>query len=180
MEKNTQDTTMTRKEYLARLREYKKALTHTIATTRFDNATWERNNQCRHRMKAECMYACPIPVSKKIPTDGWMFIIEMNNETNQIEGIGLIKNRAICGKIHPHDNMNYNRYIYLGGKHISRSQMNGEESEIIRLLEALCFKGANHLKRGQGITAFPLKLLYKCSSNININEYIRTMFKKRI
>lgn len=176
----TTEETMTRKEYLARMREYKKTLTHTLATTRFNDATWERNVSCRKSINVACMYACPAPISKKVPVDGLVFVLEMNNEKNMIEGIGLIKNHAVCGKINPHDNMNYNRYIYLGGKHISRDEMTAEEKEIMRLLDALCFKGVNHLKRGQGITAFPLKLLYKCSANLNINEYIRNMFKSRM
>lgn len=180
MSSDTAAITMTRKEYLARMREYKKTLTHTIATTRFSDATWAKNTECRKQTNAACMYACPVPISKKVPADGLVFVIEMNNETNTIEGLGLIKNHAVCGKLNPHDNMNYNRYIYLGGKHISRAEMTGEEKEIVRLLEALCFKGANHLKRGQGITAFPVKLLYKCSANLNLNEYIRAMFKSRM
>lgn len=174
------ETTMTRKEYLARMREYKKSLTHTIATTRFNNATWERNVECRKKINVQCMYACPVPISQKVPAEGIVFVLEMNNETNQIEGIGLIKNRATSGRLNPHDNMNYNRYIYMGTKHISRAEMTEEEKEILRLLEALCFKGVNHLKRGHGITSFPLKVLYKCSANLNLNEYIRGMFKSRM
>ena len=37
------------------------------------------------------MYCCPSELSPKIPYNTPVFVIEMNNSTNKIEGIGLIK-----------------------------------------------------------------------------------------
>jgi hypothetical protein len=104
----------------------------------------------------------------------------MNNDTNRIMGVGMVRNRPICGKYAVYDNGNYNRFSYIGKWRIDVKDMNSEEREMMKLFEALCFTGVNHLKRGQGITAFPLKLLYKCSPDVDLTDYIRMMFKKRM
>jgi len=51
----------------------------------------------------------------------------MNNSTNKIEGIGLIQNRLILDKNYRiYDDMDYNRYIYRGSKHLAASQITDE------------------------------------------------------
>ena len=168
---------------MARLRQYQKSIKHTLATTRFDDATWQENNRFRETIREKgvrCMYASPIAISAKVAADSYVFVLEMNNQQNKIMGIGMVKNHAMLHKIVPYGNMNYNRYVYTGRWRIDAADMTPEEREILRLFECMCFKGANHLKRGQGITAFPVKLLYLCSGTIDLPEYVRMMFKTRI
>jgi hypothetical protein len=172
---------ISRKEYLTQLKHYKNTLQYTLATTRFTNATWNENSKFREKNpNAKCAYLLPIPISRNIPMDSAVFVLEMNNDKNQIMGIGMIKNHAIYGKYEIYENRNYNRFSYIGKWRIDVSEMNSEEREILKLFEAMCFKGANHSKRGQGITAFPLKLMYKCSPHVDLTNYIKRMFKKRM
>jgi hypothetical protein len=59
--------------------------------------------------------------------------------------------------------------------------MTREELEILRLLEAICFRGINHSKRGHGITALPFKLQYKSHVlGLDLIDYICAMFKTRM
>ena len=64
----------------------------TLASTRFNNSTLEENEKYRIKTNNACVYCSPQRMSYKIKTDSLVFIVEMNNELNQIEGIGLIKN----------------------------------------------------------------------------------------
>ena len=65
----------------------------TIVTTRFNNDTLETNYSYRRKYGYPCIYCCPSELSPKISYNTPLFVIEMNNQKNQIEGIGLIKNK---------------------------------------------------------------------------------------
>jgi hypothetical protein len=159
-----------------------------ILTTRFTNNTWNENQKYLHRQeeqndgkKKKMIYCTPIPISLKIISECLCAVLEMNNDTNQIIGIGLIPNIAYHRKKNVYEDFNYNRYSYFTKKRIDRSEFSVEEEEVICILENLCFKGYGHLKRGQGITILPLPYLYKYYSEkkIDIVQTIRNMFNSR-
>ena len=118
-------------------------------------------------------------MSRKIPEDMVVFVLEMNNTHNRIMGIGMVKNHAIVNKYKVYDNQAYNRNIYIGSMRIDRSEMTEEEETILSVLDVICFKGPRNLKRGQGITAFPIETLYKCVKHVDLVEFVRNMFRKR-
>ena len=60
-----------------------------LLTSRFNN-TWSENENCTLRNIEGCIYGAP-QVSHKIPLASNAYVIEMNNETNRIEGIGYIR-----------------------------------------------------------------------------------------
>lgn len=154
---------------------------HVLMTTRFNNKTWQENVDYRERhTKIGCIYGSPEPCSQNIGYDTIMFTLEMNNEENKIEGIGMVRNKAICGKYSIYDNGNYNRYVYLGKYRISREEMSEEEEKLMQAFDILCFTGKRHVKRGQGLRKFPIDMLYKCSKKVDILKYVSNMFKKRI
>ena len=66
---------------------------YTIVTSRFNNETLETNYAYRRKHGYACMYCCPQELSPKIHYNTPVFVIEMNNQKNQIEGIGLIQNK---------------------------------------------------------------------------------------
>ena len=66
---------------------------YSVVTTRFNTDTLEANYSYRLRRNLKCLYCSPIELSPKILYDMPVFVIEMNNSTNKIEGIGLIKNK---------------------------------------------------------------------------------------
>ena len=64
-----------------------------ILTSRFSSVTWYENVEYRRRKGyLGCIYGCPHRLATKIPLGKLIFIIEMNNSINKIEGVGLIRN----------------------------------------------------------------------------------------
>lgn len=176
-----EETYQTMKEYRKKIQEYRNALEYMLVTTRFSTETLLENTAFRSRnTKVGCVYCCPAPITHKIPENKTLFVLEMNNSANKIAGIGMIKNRAICDKYKVHDHMSYNRFVYMGKYRISRETMTEEEEEIMRVFDTICFKGSGNMKRGHGITAFPIELLFKCSKTRDLVEFVRQMFARRI
>jgi len=163
------------------LNDYKKQFKNFLLTSRFNNETLSENEKYRNKNpKFGCVYCSPDPVSTKIPSESIMLVLEMNNDANKITGIGMVRNRAICGKYHVYENGNYNRYVYIGKNRINRSEMTKEEDEIMGVFDILCFTGNRHMKRGQGLKSFPPDILYRCSKRLDLVNYITDMFKVRL
>jgi hypothetical protein len=170
----------TMREYRKHIREYRAGLKQMLGTSRFSDATLAENEAFRLRNSSVgCVYCCPSPITSKIPKDMVVFVLEMNNTVNRIAGIGMIKNRAIVDKYKVYVNNSYNRHVYMGKTRISREEMTEEEEQLMRVFDALCFRGAKNMKRGQGITLFPIETLYKCAKHIDLVESIRQMFVSR-
>ena len=131
-----------------------------LLSSRFNSLTWEENQMFREKNKLQCIYGSPFKISQKVQIDEDVFIVEMNNSLNRIEGIGLIKNTLRLDKyIKLYDTHNFNRYVYKGTKHINREKLMKENKELVDILDKILFKGKTHLKRGSGITCIPDKLL---------------------
>lgn len=162
--------------------QYRRQLKNHVMTSRFNNSTWSENMSFRKRNgKHGCVYCAPIIVSQQIPYDSVMFVLEMNNDTNQIMGIGMVRNHPVQNKYNVYQNNNFNRYVYTGKYRIDRESMTEEEEIILRAFDILCFRGNQHMKRGQGLTAFPVESLCRCAYNkMDLVEFITNMFKTRI
>ena len=64
-----------------------------MAVTRFNNKTWGENVDWRQRYHwSGCAYCCRVPIRDSVPEKIPVFVLEMNNDINQIMGIGLVKN----------------------------------------------------------------------------------------
>ena len=160
---------------------YKRNLKNYLLTSRFNVQTWNENTSFRkNNGKIGCIYCAPIAISSEIPKDSILFILEMNNDTNKIMGIGMIRNHPICNKYFVYENGNYNRYVYVGKYRIDRSEMSEEEDTIMRVFDILCFTGNKHMKRGHGLKAFPMDMLCRCSKIMDLVDFVNGMFKKRI
>ena len=142
---------------------------YTLAITHFNNQT-HRENECWREKKSYegCIYNCPVRIKENIPLLSKIYVIEMNNETNTISGIGIIINKIIPKMHKIYSDQNYNRYTYCGKKWIPSNCI---DKETLESLEQRLFQGKNHLKRSQGIVEVPLdvKLVYL--------DYIRELFK---
>jgi hypothetical protein len=132
-----------------------------LLTSRFNNDTWRENETYRERLKLDgCVYGCPLRISKKIHTYAPAYVIEMNNNTNKIEGIGVIRNYPNFKEpAWVYNDNNYNRFIYSGRYRLSREMLVRYNENIIDIIEQICFRGKTHLKRGSGITSVPVKLI---------------------
>jgi hypothetical protein len=171
----------TKQLYSKNVNEYRKNMRKYLLTSRFNEDTWNENKKYREEnANIGCIYCCPDPVSQKIPAESIMFILEMNNDTNKIMGIGMVRNKSLSRRIQVYKDGNYNRYVYTGKLRISREEMNTEEETIMKVFDQLCFKGNRHMKRGQGLKSFPIEMLYNCSRMLDLVDFISKMFKTRL
>ena len=134
---------------------------YTLSTTRFTNSTWESNVKYRSKNNISgCIYGSPLEMSPKILYDSLVFIVEMNNEKNNIEGIGLVRNRPYLDKYYNiYKDGNYNRFIYKSNYYIDREKLIRYDEALVNLLEYILFKEKSHLKRGSGFTTITSKLV---------------------
>jgi hypothetical protein len=154
-----------------------------LATTRFNNETY--NQYIRYKINNNitgCIYNVPKLISMNINTNDILHVVEMNNDTNTIMGIGIIQNKINYKKHKIYLDQNYNRYTYNGKYRISRQQLlcNEKSALLIKKLENNLFKGKSHLKRGQGITCIPKKFLFIDENNKNNNIYLEFIKNKLI
>jgi hypothetical protein len=105
----------------------------------------------------------------------------MNNNTNQIMGIGLIRNKLATDRVYiVQKDTNCNRYIYIGKYHMSRELLLEYVPHLVDVLNRMLFKGKTHSKRGFGLTKIPEKVLqldmYKHN---NTNQYLSNIAQKK-
>jgi hypothetical protein len=150
----------------------------TVVTGRYDNETWNASLSYRTKRNITCIYAPPCKLSSAIHLDSPVFVIEMNNSTNQIMGIGLIKNKLVTDKVYKVQlDTNCNRYIYIGEYHLSREVLNDYNDFLVYVLEEILFKGYTHSKRGTGLTKIPDKVLkFDICKGLDIKKEIRNIF----
>ena len=151
---------------------------YTLVSTRFNNDTWREN--CEYRLKHDykCIYSDQQKMSPKILEDSLVFVIEMNNDTNQIEGIGLIKNKPILDRYYKiYDIGNFNRYTFKSNYYLSREELLQYNQILVNLFDYILFKEKTHMKRGAGYTTIPEKLLnHKKCEKINLKQEIKNIF----
>ena len=152
-----------------------------LACTRFNNTTYDENIHYRNKHNEVVIYGSTLKI-RDIYTSGiLMFIAEMNNEKNRIEGIGLIKNLLVNDKRHKiyKSNDEYNRYIYRGKYWLSRDQINEYNPEILEIFDNILFKGKSHLKCRIGITIITKKLFVHWNYELtNLKNMVKELFIK--
>jgi hypothetical protein len=150
----------------------------TVVTGRYDNDTWNASLQYRAKKNFACIYAPPCRLSPLIDLNSPVFVVEMNNSTNQIMGIGLINNKLVTDKVYKvQADSNCNRYIYIGEYHISRELLDTYNPFLVYVLDEILFKGYTHSKRGTGLTKIPEKVLkFDVCEGLDIKTEIRNIF----
>jgi hypothetical protein len=131
-----------------------------VCVTRYNNATWaERTAWLAANPEHKCIYKSPVAIKSNIPYESPLFVIEMNNDTNRIMGVGRIVNEIRADRSYRiYSDQNYNRYTYLGRQRVGRADIiaqSKKSARVIETLERLLFYGALHAKRGQGIHELP-------------------------
>ena len=149
-----------------------------IVTGRFNNETRQANYAYRQKHNFKCLYCVPTELSPKILYNTPVFVIEMNNETNKIEGIGLIKNKPATNRYYRvHEDGNTNRYTYIGNYFLDREKLEEYNPFLVYVLEVILFKGYTHSKRGSGLTTIPEKVLkLDVCEKMDIKKEIRLIF----
>jgi hypothetical protein len=151
-----------------------------IATTRFNNATFAENMAYRQKVSESVLYGPSIPIHQKYSIGCTMFVFEMNNEENRIEGIGVIKNQIFHEKRYKiYSESDYNRIIYRGKHWLSREQLLELDEELVAIFDKILFKGKSHLKRQSGITVVTEKLTKKWELDLEqLKRRVRDHFVK--
>jgi hypothetical protein len=142
----------------------------TILSDRYNNVTYNKNIESRMRYEYDCLYCSPKQI-KNIEIGSPIYMIEMNNNDNKIEGIGYLYNSHLINppKIYSDEKYEeWNNYIYVGEYHITREEFNRLFPEILIILETKLFKGRGNQKRGKGFT----KLSSNTYSENNFTEEI--------
>jgi hypothetical protein len=156
-----------------------------ILTTRFSNYGIKENRLWRdeHGVNASCVYGTPVMITHHVIDDAYAFVIEMNNDKNKIEGIGLIRNK-VCEQRYRriHTDPNLNRYSYEGEYRVDVSQIGHTSDDkyykkLICTLEMLLFKGKRHSKRSIGVTRMPNWIKYN-RFDYDFGKAIFEMFEK--
>jgi len=134
---------------------------YTLVTTRFTNDTLETNtNYKRAKNIAGCIYGSPQEMSPKIMNESLVFVIEMNNDNDSIEGIGLVRNKPYLDKYYRiYDHGDYNRFVYKSNYRIDRLTLWEHNRVLVKVLEYILFGEKTHLKRGSGFTTVTQKFL---------------------
>jgi hypothetical protein len=124
------------------------------------------------------MYCVPLELSSKITLNTPVFVVEMNNTTNKIQGIGLIKNKPELKKYYKvHTDGNTNRYTYIGKYFMDRSLIESLNPFLVYVLEEILFKGKTHSKRGTGLSLIPEKVLkLPVCDGIDVKKNIKELF----
>ncbi len=144
-----------------------------LASTRFNDYTWNENVVYRKRHKIKGIYPVLQRISHNINPDELLFIVEMNNSQNKIEGIGLIRNKIDADNYYKvYDFHNFNRYTYKTDYRIDRFELETYNKKLVEVFDYILFREKTHLKRGCGITCIPEKLLRhnKCDGLDLLNE----------
>jgi hypothetical protein len=149
-----------------------------IACTRFNNETYNENINYRQKHNEIVIYGTSTKIRHLYPIGSLIFVAEMNNQTNKVEGIGLIRNQLVNdGYKKIYSNSDYNRYIYKGHYWISRDTIFKHNAELLDILDTILFKGKSHLKRFSGITILTDKLFTNWDYELsNLKRYIKQLF----
>lgn len=144
-----------------------------LACTRFNNITYNENIDYREKNSEKVIYGSTLKIRDIYPPGILIFVAEMNNEKNIIEGIGLIQNLLVYDKRHRIYEINeYNSYIYRGKYWLGREQINMFNPHILEIFDTILFKGKSHLKCRIGITVITEKLFVHWNFELKILKYM--------
>ena len=109
-----------------------------LVSTRFNDETWDQNKRYRKKHGLKCIYGSPLEFTKRICVDSNVFVLEMNNSTNKLEGIGLIKNKPETTRYYKvHQDGNTNRYIYIGNYFLDDKTIQEYDNHLVSILEEI-------------------------------------------
>ena len=150
-----------------------------VCITRYNNQTWnERTAWLAANPEYKCIYKAPVAIKSNIPYESPLFVLEMNNDTNQLMGVGRIVNEIRGDRNYRiYADQNYNRYTYLGRQRLDRADIMQlkMDARVIETLERLLFYGARHAKRGQGIHELPAHIRNN-KPGFNFTQFLADLF----
>jgi len=155
-----------------------------LYVTRFTDITWgENRTYCAGKYTDsdnKIIYNSPVRISSQVHYNSELLVVELNNSTNKIMGVSIVRNRIKGSREHNmYSDNNYNRYSYYGRKRIPVEHMTSPEKQIMAFLETVWFKGKGHIKRGQGMSKINGVIFAKCREIVDIPLFVKKMFQLR-
>jgi hypothetical protein len=145
-----------------------------VVTTRFNTETLSQNIAYRKTYNVQCIYCEQVPMPMYILLNNFVFVIEMNNSTNEIAGIGMVRNTPADVSIKEMYGNPSSVYMYKGILHLNRETMLRMNAHFVDIMDKILFTGKTHSKRGCGFTSIPVKLASQVG--FKIPETIKKMF----
>jgi hypothetical protein len=134
-----------------------------ISSTRFNTETYAANQSYRRKHGIPAIYSNNMPIGENHPIYAVVFVLEMNNSTNRIEGIGRIRNQSYPREMKriytSAAHSEYSGYVYKGTQWVSRATIAEKDPELLVIFENILFKKKTHVKRQAGITVVTEKLV---------------------
>ena len=173
-----------KKQRMGRLEKayWEKHSTHFLETTRFDCASMAVNKQARGE---GCLYGNPRPLKKR--QQPFRLVLELNNETNRIDGVGIISDKCLLrGKNavfrDVYENRLFNQNVYRSAYRLDRSvldEYSEVSAELFQRLDEGCFHGFYHVKRGNSISKLPFVHIWMMEKEFGVDlvDFIREIFK---
>jgi hypothetical protein len=168
-----------------------------IYTTRFTSDTYYQNMRHKQNIGWDgALYSTMLTFPANVP-DKLLFILDMNNTTNKIMGIGLVRN-VLAQDQSPDLYLNpaFNNYIYKSAYYIPLAEIYGHgddvqyDSEWRKYIEdefeKKLFYGKSHSKRGGSFMKFPHKFkqrkhlffLVSLFVSMNTNNFVENVMNK--
>ena len=150
-----------------------------VASTRFTNQTIQENREYKEKWGLSgVIYSTNIRIREKY-TGELIYVVEMNNETNKIEGIGIIRNKLVLDKSYNiYSTSDYNRFVYMGKYYLDRKYLLEEGGYLVEMFETILFKGKSHSKRLSGISIITDKtFVRKERTSMEIRRLLSMLFK---
>lgn len=166
-----------------------------IYTTRFTSDTYFQNCRIKESLQwTGTLYGTMLTFPKNTP-DKMLFVLDMNNTTNKVIGIGLVINiLAKDQSLKIYDNPSYNNCLYKSKYYIQLINDSGTYHHHVDPLwikfietefEKRLFYGKGNLKRGSSFMRFPRKFilekhiifivsLFTC---LNPNNFVENVMK---
>lgn len=143
-----------------------------IYTTRFTSETYEENRAYKQNKLdgfKGSLYSTTLPFPVNASLSKYFFVLDMNNTTNKLMGIGFVKNiLAKEQNIRVHRRQGFNLNIFKSDFYISLDSLDSLDSVdkggrslwktfLAKEFESYLFYGKSNMKRGGAFTRFPLK-----------------------
>jgi len=175
-------------------------LVYDMYTTRFTTDTYYQNIRFKQNIDWNgSLYSTMLTFPANTP-DKLLFVIDMNNTTNKIVGIGLVRNSlAKDQSLNIYSNPSFNNYIYKSKYYVSIAEIQEnfdgradkmDASSWLKFIECefeeKLFYGKSHSKRGGSFMKFPAKfkkrkhLLFMVSLFVffNPNQFVENVMEK--
>jgi hypothetical protein len=137
-----------------------------VYTTRYNSYTYLQNQRFKENKLNGfngAIYSTTMPFPVSTSMEKYLFVLDMNNTTNKLMGISLLKNRLAKDQtLNVYSDPTFNNYIYKTKFYIDFSCVKLEESWKLFIeneLERCLFYGKSNMKRGGSFTRFSLKKL---------------------